>query len=182
MFTIGQFTVNNLEISLVLPEVSHAEALYKIIVHDRDQLAHFLPWAGKIASVKDEVDFIKAMRVDTANYKKLVLVVLVNGKPVGMVDLHNIKLKNESGEIGYWLGQKYQGNGIMTQAVKKLVDVSFNQFGLHSIKLLADHNNKPSRAIAERLHFEHVARLKDEVKYHGKFCDMELYITFNPKN
>ena len=99
-----------------------------------------------------------------------------------MVDLHNIKLKNESGEIGYWLGQKYQGNGIMTQAVKKLVDVSFNQFGLHSIKLLADHNNKPSRAIAERLHFEHVARLKDEVKYHGKFCDMELYITFNPKN
>ncbi|WP_338212354.1 GNAT family N-acetyltransferase [Lactobacillus juensis] len=182
MFTIGQFTVNNLEISLVLPEVSHAETLYEIIVHDCDQLAHFLPWAGKIASVKDEVDFIKAMRVDTANYKKLVLVVLVNGKPAGMVDLHNIKLKNESGEIGYWLGQKYQGNGIMTHAVKKLVDVSFNQFGLHSIKLLADHNNKPSRAIAERLHFEYVARLKDEVKYHGKFCDMELYITFNPKN
>lgn len=57
MFTIGQFTVNNLDISLVLPEVSHAEALYEIIVHDRDQLAHFLPWAGKITSVKDEVGF-----------------------------------------------------------------------------------------------------------------------------
>lgn len=182
MFTISQFTINNMTISLVLPEIRHAEALYENIAHDRKELAHFLPWADNMTSVDDEVDFIKAMRVDTARYEKLALVVLVDGEPAGMVDLHNIKLKNESGEIGYWLGQKYQGQGIMTQAVKKLVEVSFNQLGLHSIKLLADTNNQPSRAIAERLHFAHVAKLKDEVKYHGQFCDMELYITFNPQN
>ncbi len=175
MFSIGQFVVNQQKVELVLPELAHAQALYEIIVHDRAELSHFLPWATKITTIDDEISFIKEMRTDTALYRKIALVVLVNQRPAGMLDLHNVKLKNESAEIGYWLGQAYQGNGIMTEAVRKLIEVAFDKLGLHQIKLLADHNNLPSRAIAERLNFEHVALLKDEVKYHGKFCDMDLY-------
>lgn len=115
------------------------------------------------------------MRNDFAQYRKLPLVILVNEQPAGMVDLHTIKWNNESAEIGYWLSQAYQKKGIMTEAVRRLVAFSFNELGLHQVKLLADHNNLASRAIAERLNFTHVALLKDEVKYHGKFCDMDLY-------
>lgn len=181
MFTIGKFIINNLVIKLVLPEVKQAQALYDIIINDREELSHFLPWAGHIQKLTDEIIFIKKMREDTAQYRKLVLVILVDGEPAGMIDLHNIKLNNESAELGYWLGQKYQGNGIMTEAVRKLLEISFSELNLHQIKLLADHNNQPSRAIAQRLNFEHVALLKDEVKYHGKFCDMDLYTIINEK-
>lgn len=179
MFTIEEFKLNNLVIKLVLPEIRQAQALYEIITHDRAKLSQFLPWAGHIEKVADEVTFIKAMREDTAHYKKLVLVVMVNNEPAGMIDLHNVKLKNESAEIGYWLGQKFQGNGIMTEVVRKLVDISFSELGFHQIKLLVDHDNQPSRAIAQRLNFKHVALLKDEVKHHGKFCDMDLYTLIN---
>lgn len=96
-----------------------------------------------------------------------------------MIDLHNLKWKNESAEIGYWLAQKYQGNGIMTQAVRKQIEISFKELDLHQVKILADCNNMPSKAIAKRLGFEHVALLKDEVKHHGKFCDMDLYTLIN---
>lgn len=181
MFTIAEFKLNTWAIKLVLPEVKQAQALYEIIVHDREQLSRFLPWAKNIKTVADEVTFIETMREDTAHYKKLVLVIMANNEPAGMIDLHNIKLRNESAEIGYWLSQKYQGNGIMTEAVCKLVDICFNELDFHQIKLLADHDNRSSRAIAQRLNFEHVALLKDEVKYHGKFCDMDLYTIINAK-
>lgn len=179
MFTIAKFLFAGQEIELVLPEIKHAQALYEIIVHDRVELARFLPWADKINVVEDEIDFIKQMRRETAEYKKFALVVLVNGDAAGMLDLHNIKLKNQSAEIGYWLGQAYQKKGIMTQAVKKLAEVSFNQLGLHRLSLLADHENRASCAIAERLNFAHIALLPDEVKYHGEFRDMELYTLIN---
>lgn len=175
MFTCCEFEINGYEVKLALPEVKYADKLYDIIAHDRAELAHFLPWAGKMSAVEDEVDFIRAMRNDFAQYRKMPLVILVNGQPAGMVDLHTIKWKNESAEIGYWLSQAYQKKGIMTEAVRRLVAFSFNELGLHQVKLLADHNNLASRAIAERLNFTHVALLKDEVKYHGKFCDMDLY-------
>ncbi|MBA1392737.1 N-acetyltransferase [Lactobacillus sp. XV13L] len=179
MFISSHFTVSNLAVELALPELSHAQGLFDIVTHDRKDLARFLPWADKVKTVQDEVDFIKAMRLDTARYEKLALVVMVEGQPAGMADLHNISLKNERAEIGYWLGQTYQGRGVMTTAVQKLLEMAFADLGLHRLDLLADHNNRPSRAIAERLHFTHVALLKDEVKYHEHFCDMDLYTKIN---
>ncbi|BDR60022.1 GNAT family N-acetyltransferase [Lactobacillus xylocopicola] len=175
MFVSRNFTLNNLTIQLALPELSHAPALFELVKQDRSELSRFLPWADKVVTVQDEVDFIKMMRVDTANYRKLVLVVLVDHQPAGMVDVHKINLKNESGEIGYWLGQAFQGQGIMTKAVEQVIDLAWVELGLHRLNLVAEHDNHASRAIATRLHFTHVALLKDELKYHGKFHDLDLY-------
>ena len=182
MFVLATFLLNNLSIKLVFPETSHAQSLYNLIEQDRSELSRFLPWANEINALQDELAFIKLMRSETAEYKKLALVILVNNQPAGMVDLHDIKLKHQSAEIGYWLGQKYQGKGIMTESVKRLVQISFSNLSLHRLNLLADHRNKASRAIAQRLKFDHVALLKDEVKYHGQFCDMDLYTVINSTN
>lgn len=179
MFVCSEFMVDNLTVKLVLPEVKQAQSLFNLVVHDRKKLARFLPWAQEMKTVQDEVDFIKIMRQQNAVYQILALVVLVDGQAAGMVDVHNISLKNECGEIGYWLGQAYQGRGIMTNAVRAVIKFAFDELGLHRLNLLADHRNQPSRAIAERLNFTHVALLRDEVKYHGKFCDMDLYTMIN---
>jgi RimJ/RimL family protein N-acetyltransferase len=40
------------------------------------------------------------------------------GEFVGMIELRD---KNPSWELGYWLGTKYRGRGIMKEAVKLLV-------------------------------------------------------------
>lgn len=107
MFVLATFSLNNLSIKLVFPETSHAQSLYNLIEQDRSELSRFLPWANEINALKDELAFIKLMRSETAEYKKLALVILVNNQPAGMVDLHDIKLNDQSAEIGYWLGQKY---------------------------------------------------------------------------
>lgn len=55
----------------------------------------------------------------------------VNEKAVGCVSL-SWKLRECSkhkASLGYWLGKKYWGQGIMTEAVKILCDYAFNELG-----------------------------------------------------
>lgn len=52
MFTCCEFEINGYEVKLALPEVKYADKLYDIIAHDRAELAHFLPWAGKMSRLK----------------------------------------------------------------------------------------------------------------------------------
>lgn len=42
-----------------------------------------------------------------------IIIIIVDGEVVGMLDLYNISVINYNGEIGYWLGQKYIGCGVM---------------------------------------------------------------------
>ncbi|MDF7669476.1 GNAT family protein [Lactobacillus sp. ESL0703] len=182
MFTFDQFTINGLKIALVLPELDQAPALLALVTKDREQIGRWLPWAETTETVADEVNFIKMTREKTANYQMLALVIMVNGQAAGMLDLHNLNRQNQCGEIGYWLGSEYQGNGIMTMAVKRLIKLAFTKMNLHRIDLLADHENKASRAVAERAGLVHVALLRAKVKYHGEFRDMDLYTTINDAN
>ncbi|WEV39567.1 GNAT family protein [Lactobacillus sp. ESL0681] len=179
MFKLTEFMVNDLAIQLVLPEVNQAEAIYQQVADSRASLARFLPWAKSMSSVEDEAKFIKMTRTKTANYEMLELVITVAGQPAGMLDLHQVDWTNESAEIGYWLGESYRGKGIMTESVRQLVVIAFNELGLHRLNLLADHKNTTSRAVAQRLNFTHVALLRDELKHDNQFHDMDLYTIIN---
>ncbi|WEV51406.1 GNAT family protein [Lactobacillus sp. ESL0731] len=182
MFTFDRFTVNDLKIELVLPELDQAPAILDLIAKDREELGRWLPWAETTKTVDDEANFIEMVREQMANYQMLALVIMVNGQVAGMLDLHNISRKDQCGEIGYWLGSAFQGQGIMTVAVKRLVKLAFTKMDFHRIDLMADHENKPSRAVAKHAGLEHVALLRAKVKYHGEFRDMDLYTIINEAN
>ena len=107
----------------------------------------------------------------------------VNGKAVGCVSL-SWKLRECSkhkASLGYWLGKKYWGQGIMTEAVKILCDYAFNELG--KLKLYIDvlEDNIGSRKVAEKNGFkvEYIAE-KEEFK-EGRYQNMVHYCKFNSK-
>ena len=55
--------------------------------------------------------------------------------------------------IGYWLGEQFQGKGIMTAACRVLVNYAFNEFKLHRVEIKCATGNTKSCAIPERLLF-----------------------------
>lgn len=175
MFIFAEFQLGEDKIKLILPEKEHAKDLYKIVEEYRSDIARWLPWADETNSVEDELNFIKFAREETANYKALILTILMNDKPVGMLDLHNISEKNRRAEVGYWISNAVQGRGIMTESVKRLVDIAFNALNLHKITIIAESENIKSRAVAERLNFEYEATLKEHLIYKEDFKDFVLY-------
>lgn len=92
------------------------------------------------------------------------LVILVDGQPAGMIDLHN--LNHESGEVGYWLSNDFQHLGIMTESVEFLKKYAFEQLKLDYLILRTHPKNSASQNVAKRSGFVY---LKDDENGHKVF-------------
>ncbi|MEJ6400017.1 GNAT family N-acetyltransferase [Nicoliella lavandulae] len=176
MMKLCTFILNQAEIELVMPEPRFARALYATIERDRESLAQFLPWANEINSVQDELNFINFARHQFIDAKLFLFVITYNGKPVGMIDLHNINYDNHSAEVGYWLSTTAQGHGIMTNALKQMIMNLQPELQLHKITVVADVDNLPSRSIPQRLGFTHEAVLHDHIFSNGRYHDADTFI------
>ncbi|KRN98955.1 acetyltransferase [Companilactobacillus kimchiensis] len=168
---------DNIKVKLVSPE--DAVSLYDQIEKTRPQLAKFMPWGDTMRSVEDERDFLEYCQNRMKDKKLWITSVMIDGRPVGMIDLHNIDLDNSHAEIGYWLGGEYQGNGVMTDCLKCVIEIGFGEMKLHKIKLLAEVVNIASNAVAKRAGFELEGLLKDEIYSEGEFHDANLYGLIN---
>src|ERR1700719_1038629 len=69
--------------------------------------------------------------------KSLNAVILFKGEIVGVAGYNNINWSNKTAYIGYWLGEAFQGNGIMTEVAKTLTDYAFNELNLNKVEIRA---------------------------------------------
>ena len=85
-------------------------------------------------------------------------------------DIHRI-----NGEIGYWIGKKFWGQGIATAAVKLLIPFAFEELGLHRLYAGIFETNKPSMRVLEKAGFKLEVVLKSSLIKNGKIMDEYLY-------
>lgn len=136
---------------LVLVEPSFTKKYYKIVSEQHDYLAKWLVWPPLATSEAFFLSFIEKARLEYSQGKGMVCAMIYQGELVGNVALMNIDNDLKVGEIGYWISQTYQGKGIITRSVSKLIDVSFTEFDLDKIRIKACVENTPSRQVCERL-------------------------------
>src|SRR5690625_1692653 len=130
-----------------------AEPLYKLTSESREYLKKWLPWLNDIRSNSDTLAFIKNSFLIYNNRQGITAGIFVEDKLVGVVGFNKLDFTNRIGTIGYWLGQQYQGRGLMTKSVSALITYGFHELSLNRIELRAASGNKASIAIAERLGF-----------------------------
>lgn len=181
MFYFSRFKIAQHEIILALPEEGHAAGLFEVISNDRETLSRWMPWAETTQSINDERQFIRYARAQITNYDLLLCTIIVDGQPVGMVDLHNINKQHHTAELGYWLSSEYQGQGVMTTAVNHLIAHAFTQMGINKIILQADSENSKSIAVAHRLGFVFEATLKSQIRYRDTYKNLNIFAKFNPQ-
>ncbi|MFU0835907.1 MAG: Protein N-acetyltransferase, RimJ/RimL family [Lactiplantibacillus plantarum] len=162
-------------ISLKPTEVADAEPLFDLVDHNRDHLKSWMPWVDATATVQDERHFIESMLTKQAHGQVFITTIIVDGEVAGMLDLHNISVINHNAEIGYWLGQKYTGRGVMTKALERLEEIAFTELDLHKVILGADVANKASRAVAERRQYHLDATLPENILLNGQYRDEAIY-------
>jgi hypothetical protein len=74
-------------------------------------------------------------------------------KLVGDIGYHPIDWADRKAEIGYWLGESFQGKGLMTEACKTLITYAFAELGLNKVEIHCAAENIRSCAIPKRLGF-----------------------------
>lgn len=100
----------------------------------------------------------------------------VDGEAVGSIGLHaqsDIMCKNM--ELGYFLGEPFWGKGIITEAVKQIVEYGFQHFDITRIYARPYGNNLASQKVLEKAGFTLEARIEKNIYKNGEFLDELIY-------
>lgn len=102
------------------------------------------------------------------------------GKLLGGITLGNIRRGvQQSGTLGYWIGEAYKRQGFMKEAVNILVEHSFQELGLHRVEAACLPRNMASRALLKSCGFEVEGVAISYIKIAGKWEDHVLYAKVN---
>jgi ribosomal-protein-serine acetyltransferase len=164
---------NEISISLTVPKFS--EAIYSLTDRNREFLREWLPWLDGIKSKSDTSKFIEHQLHRFAKGEALHVTIFYEDAVAGVAGYNTIDQANKIGYIGYWLGEEYNGKGIMTAAVRDLISVGEEFYSLQKVDIRCATYNKRSRAIPERLGFTHEGTLLRAEKVYDKWYNHEVY-------
>lgn len=139
-------------------EEKDAEVLYKYASH---------PEVGPIAgwpvhtSVENSREVIRDVLSSPDTYA---MVLKETGHPVGSIGLmvgeaSNLSVPDNEGEIGYWIGVPYWGQGLVPEAVREIMRYGFEDKQLDKIWCGYFEGNTKSKRVQEKcgFHFHHTA-------------------------
>ncbi len=103
----------------------------------------------------------------------------VGGELVGGVGVRPLSdVRRIDAELGYWLGEDYWGQGIVTAAVSAITVWAFAELGeLERIHAYVFSSNPASARVLEKAGYHLEGRLRRSVIKRGKIFDMDLYAT-----
>lgn len=99
-----------------------------------------------------------------------------SGKLAGGITLGNIRHGvSQSAHVGYWIGERYGGRGLMTEAVRLLVRFGFDTLRLHRIEAACIPGNVRSIRVLEKAGFQREGLLRSYLRINGFWQDHYLY-------
>lgn len=134
-------------------EETDAEALYRYARHPA--VGPAAGWAPH-TSVEDSLHIIRTVFSAPETYA---VVLKETGEPVGSVGimrgdgLHSAEMKADEGEIGYWIGVPYWGQGLIPEAVCRLLQRCFVDLAMAAVWCGYYEGNTKSRRVMEKCGF-----------------------------
>lgn len=109
-------------------------------------------------------------------HKSKIFAIDIDGEAVGAIGIFpQSDIHVKTAEIGYWLSEKYWGNGIMPKAISEIVNYGFGAFDIVRIYARPFSTNKGSQRVLEKAGFEREATLKKALYKNGEYLDEIIY-------
>ena len=141
-------------------EETDAECLYEYAKDDR--IGPVTGWPAH-TSVENSREVIKTVLSDPENYA---VCLKEDNKPIGSIGLmiggkSNIGLPDTEGEIGYWIGVPFWGQGLIPEAVREIIRCAFEERHLETLWCGFFEGNEKSRRVQEKCGFTYHHTEKD---------------------
>lgn len=175
---LEKFCLNE-KIELRIIQDDDFKDLFNLIDKNRLFLTKWLPWVDFTNTESDSKAFIDISKQDFKNKKSIQYAIIYENNLVGMFGLNEINMRNKSVSFGYWLGEQYQGKGIITSVCEYIKNYIFLNENIHRIEIRADEGNIKSRSIPERLNFKLEGILKDADWIDGHYENVCIYSLIN---
>ena len=100
----------------------------------------------------------------------------INGKAVGSIGVFlQSDVHRKNAELGYWLAEKYWGQGIMPEAIRQIVEYAFSTFDINRIFARPYGNNPKSHRVLEKAGFLLEARFEKTIYKKDEYLDEYIY-------
>lgn len=162
-------------LTLTLADPRYAEALFALVDKNRGYLRQWLPWLDHNQTVEDSDKFLRGCQASYAAQSELNVLIFFEDTLVGITGFNAISHLNRQGEIGYWLGEEFNGRGFMTAAVARVIELGFEKYNLNRQVIRAATGNRPSQKVAKRLGFTYEGTQREAGYLYGKYEDLEMY-------
>ncbi len=118
-------------------------------------LQSWLPKGQIPSSAEDTEELLREIRTEMLMRRVIHLLIFRQdtGDFVGETRLHRIDWSIPSASLGFWVRASMQGEGYMSEAVNRVIDISFDLFNMVRVQLLIDTENSATQRVAEKVGF-----------------------------
>ena len=121
------------------------------------------PENRKTKNISDAINFIKELNEYLDNNKSIAWGITLKNDPniIGTICLWNFSQNNKTAEVGYDLDPKFQKMGIMSEALKMIIDFGFKELKLDKIEAFTHNENENSKHLLKKNGFHIMENRKD---------------------
>jgi ribosomal-protein-serine acetyltransferase len=102
-------------------------------------------------------------------------IIFEDGVLAGLISLSPLYENGKATEIGYWLGQDFEGRGLITRSFPALLDYAKNILNLEYVELSTSVPNLSSQKLPVKFNFREIKRVKDAEKLSDGMVDHILW-------
>lgn len=163
--------------NLILQAISQdfAEKIYNTINSQRPYLREWLPFVDTTTDLYDTVSYIDSVLEVDEIQREHVFVIQYRNDFAGIIGFKQTDKANKKTEIGYWLSEVYQGNGIIIRSCKELINFAINNLDINRIQIKVAVGNMKSKRIPQKLGFKFEGIERDGELLANGFTDIEVY-------
>ncbi|MEV0263260.1 GNAT family N-acetyltransferase [Streptomyces sp. NPDC050617] len=138
--------------------MSDLDALERTIDESLDHLVPWMPWAAD-SDRQQTSDFLARNQEEWETRQAFGYAITSDAAVIGSCSLMR-RIGAGGLEIGYWLHPHWTGRGLVTMAATALVRQGFQLAGIERLEIHHDAANLASGAVARRLGFTEVERIR----------------------
>ena len=137
----------------------------------RPSVTQYLTWNPHTdpAETREYLTYV-GQRYRTGDFYDWAVVDRESGHMIGTCGFTSFNCPHDTAEIGYVLNPAYQGKGLATEAVRRVLDFGFGELGLHRIEAHFMEGNDASRRLMERVGMTFEGYARESMRIKGRFC------------
>jgi len=159
-----------------------AKTLFAVIDANRASLREWLPWVDATKKLTDTEAYIKTAQRDFKETRAFTCGIWSMGRLVGIIGHNRIDWGNRIGFPAYWIAPEAQGQGIMTQCCKVVLEDAFKNLQLSRCLIAVATENFRAQKIPEKLGFTKISTLKKAEWIRDHHVDHFIYSLLAPQH
>ncbi|MFZ6747754.1 GNAT family N-acetyltransferase [Undibacterium sp. Ren11W] len=156
---------------------SDAAAFAAAVLESADTAGRWLPWCRAGYSEQDALAWFAVCHAarEAGSAYDFAVICQDSGEFLGGVGLNQIMSHLPFCNLGYWVRQSRQRQGIALRCVQALSRYAFEQIGLHRVEIVVACGNLASEALALKVGAQRESLARNRLLLHGTPVDAHMF-------